>query len=165
MNVQKIEGIPVLQNMRDCWECFYLSEVGVLITNVHLPMDRKFRMPLTEHIASQTERLALMLKVESIVVGDFNTFPDDQGYEQTLSMQTGIYREATTIILDAENPKQRILETFSPYPYDVVPDSPNKYAYHLDHIFVSAKIENSIPICFPSTASDHFAISIMFKVK
>jgi mRNA deadenylase 3'-5' endonuclease subunit Ccr4 len=163
--------LKVEQDTRECWDCFNVrinddhllpGENELLITNVHLPMSATYRLPLTAHIAAQTGDYATYHNILSIVAGDFNTFPDDQGYEQTMSMQTGAYREATSVIVAANDPKLRILETFSPYPYDIVPDAPNKYKYHLDHIFVTGDIQNSIPECFVSSASDHYALRMRF---
>jgi endonuclease/exonuclease/phosphatase family metal-dependent hydrolase len=155
--------LPVLEGFRDCWDCFMID--WTFITNVHLPMAAKYRLPLSSHITASVETLCRSCAdPHSIILGDWNSFPDEQGYEQVMSIQTGTHREATSVILDAIDPKKRILATFQPFPYDIIPDHPNRYTYHLDHIFVS-NLENTIPIAYESDASDHFAISMTYTKK
>ena len=157
-----VAEIPILPKYRDCWHCFIVND-DFIVTNVHLPVGRDYKMPLSVHISEQTEKLTTFLEInKAIMLGDWNTFPDDNGYEQTMSIQKGRFREASSVILNAEDPTRRVLETFSPYPYDIYSKGPT-HEYHLDHIFVMG-LETSIPLCTVSDASDHYVLVMNFTL-
>jgi len=155
--------IPILPNYRECWHCFKVND-DLIVNNVHLPTGFEYKAPLSVYISEQTEQLTTFLEIgNAIMIGDWNTFPDRGGYEQTMSIQKGRFREASSVIMNAEDPTQRVLETFSAYPYDTYPKGPTHHEYHLDHIFVMG-LETSIPLCTVSDASDHYALVMKFTL-
>ena len=171
-----VMNLPLLKlpndTVRECWQCFTVrvskNEIddNFVFTHAHLPMDAKFRLPLSRHIAVETRKVAAGREINSFIAGDFNTFSDDGGYEQARLIQSAGFYEATSTLLRVtvsvtkdqitpDEPHVRILETFTPYPYDSVPDSPKRYPINLDKLFVSVHeiyssnpyLEHDIPLC------------------
>jgi hypothetical protein len=169
---------PPQDGCRECWDIVYVAQTFCLI-NCHLPMDAKYRLPISTHVAKQLRGF------NSIVwVGDFNTFSDSQGYEQCRLIQREGFYAATTTILAAsmldvfcpDEPARRVIETFLAYPYDVVPQNDKWYPTNLDHIFIrdGGHFTHDTPLCYDDSTSiefngkrygtsDHFALYINLK--
>ena len=141
---------------------------NVMLLNAHFPMALNFRLEFSMQLANLVKKKNRVAP-KVIVTGDFNTFSDDGGYDQLCVIQNnGDVYDATQFILD-ESGKTRILKTFSPYPYDKVPDVP---PINLDHIFVSG-IHHDVPRAHSLKqlewnqqmfgASDHSAITMTIK--
>lgn len=136
---------------------------GTLLINGHLPMAVKYRMEFSHQLGKLVE-----YEKKVIVTGDFNPFSDAGGYEQKriIQCQGGVY-ELTSYITN-ESESERVLTTFSPYPYDSVPDgvSPS----NLDVIFAKGIGKHNNPKAYPLKllnfkeekygASDHSAIVV-----
>lgn len=113
------------------------------------------------------------VKGSVIVCGDMNTFPDEGGLKQVFDFQnlSGAHEASSVIVSNADHTK-RVLTTFSPYPYDSVPD--NILPFHLDHIFVK-NLEHDVVVCEDELViefkekkygvSDHFLLKMQFFKK
>jgi len=122
-----------------------IKENTFMLYNAHFPMGLKWRVDFTNQLVNilrpptsipSVAELENLLKspTGTIVIGDFNTFPDAWGVEQSLEIQIyGNVVDATQYMEDVET-KKRVLKTFSPYPYDKVPA--NVEPYNLDHIYI-----------------------------
>jgi len=172
------QELEELEGCRNCWDIFGVNDQFWLM-NVHLPMAGKFRLPISKHVAANGYH-----SIPSIIVGDFNTFSDELGYEQMRQIQAEGYYDASSILLGGsmkepfvpDLPRRRILQTFEPYPYDVISDNLRRYPINFDHIFVHGSLQHDTPICYDQAKfhhkgqiiadtgdfghSDHFAISI-----
>jgi endonuclease/exonuclease/phosphatase family metal-dependent hydrolase len=159
---QNILGRPP-EKCRLVWDVVRLIDYEIFIINSHMPMDKAFRLPLSEHIAS---RAASEFKDATSIIwcGDFNAFPDELGYEQRRQIQSHGFYDATGTILDASS-NRRILSTFFGYPYDTFPQP--LYESHLDHIFVRGNVKHAearteiLPVINGRYCpSDHFPVWI-----
>lgn len=138
------------------------------VVNVHLPMDAKYRLPTSDHIATQLGQL----NVPFVCCGDFNSFSDAGGLEQMQRFQILSHSVEATAVLD-DGDRNRVLKTFSAYPYDVNMPPHKILPYHLDHIFLRGFITQNAVLCndkhLPVTyedqrygASDHFPVLVEF---
>jgi endonuclease/exonuclease/phosphatase family metal-dependent hydrolase len=111
-----------------------LPAYNTYIISVHFPMGRAERFSHVRQLAKE------QLKSESypslIVGGDFNSFPDDGGYEQMqeLNYELDTYN-ATSYALNS-NDGELTLKSFAPYPFDPIPKKAESMIGKLDHILV-----------------------------
>ena len=97
--------------------------------------------------------------------GDFNSFPDAGGIELFYELQrgSGMY-EATSTIISASNPTERVLKTFEPYPDDPFMPKHPLLPFHLDHILVSGRVSHGPAICHnKAIGSDHFPVELTLQ--
>lgn len=132
---------------------------GFIFINAHFPINQKFREDFTDQLCELTENEITPV----IVTGDFNSFPDGNGFDQTYFIQNhGKLHAATSVMIDAKT-RKRALKTFEPFPYDEIPESAkNAPEFNLDHIFVK-RLTHGVPeVHTLDGASDHYAISMEF---
>lgn len=184
---ERDESIPPLgEEFRDCWDeirVFIHAQDNFRVINVHAPMDKKYRVPICTHIAKCCRQ-----HYYCIIAGDLNTFPDDGGREQIAAMeQHNTFKDANSLMLrsslqfrtfEPSSPYCRVLQTFSPYPYDTIPkESPKYFPYHLDHILISGSFKShETALCFDWErgllfndgnfygASDHYPIALTLEM-
>ena len=97
--------------------------------NVHFPMAEEFREAFTKQLCDLTRNETRKV----VVTGDFNSFPDGNGFEQTFQIQReGNLYAATSVMKD------------------------------FDHIFVKG-IVHQTPRVYVNSSSDHYAISMEFQ--
>lgn len=131
--------------------------------NVHFPMAECYRNDFTKQLCELTQNETRKV----VVSGDFNSFPDGNGFEQTFNIQNkGNLWEVSSIMIDEET-GERVLTTFEPFPYDSIPDSAkNAPKYHLDHIFLKnvTTVKEPVKVFKPITQilSDHFPLKLQF---
>lgn len=143
---------PMILDARICYQSFLVTSPArkyapgqFIITNCHIPMDIKFRLEISVHVARQIHLEAQCHRAPAIICGDFNTFPDDNGLLQANMIQSiGFYDSTavtTTTYVSCDKSiviatQDRALETFAPYPYDIPKILAPAPVYQLDHIFV-----------------------------
>ena len=141
-----------------------IKEKKIILYNTHFPMGLEWRHDFTDELVNLLDKFT---DIPNVVVGDFNTFPDEWGIEQSLQIQLkGNVVDVTQYMEDVET-KKRVLKTFSPYPYDKVPI--NIEPYNLDHIYVRKICTERVQVHFLKqlewndvmySLSDHAMLSI-----
>jgi endonuclease/exonuclease/phosphatase family metal-dependent hydrolase len=141
---------------------------GDTYINAHFPMGKQWRWDFCKQLVELIEYYSNVF-----ITGDFNTFPDDGGFEQLQYIQSfGKVYDAALMLVNPEG-TERVLQTFDPYPYDKVPDSAlNAPALNLDHIFIRCDMVHEPPKAFALKdlefkgekygISDHSALIISF---
>lgn len=142
-----------------------IKSIQTLIVSTHFPMDQSARKSMVENF----EKFINLHTYHRLVIsGDFNSFPNDWGYQQIpfLNAVCGTYSSSEYAIYKSIGVYAK--HSFKPYPYDVVPENALKMVGKLDHIFVKklrVKCDTSVIIhddYIPNTMihpSDHYPIS------
>lgn len=135
----------------DCLSVLW-PESKTVIVNVHLPMEKDARQAATLELKKfKTNHEAAAW----IVGGDFNSFPDADGFNFMLSLNAALgTHSATEFARSATDCSKLATKTFKPYPYDIVDACALEMDGKLDHILFSGLTARSA-LVFDNLTYEH----------
>lgn len=162
------EDLKSEPHMRKSFFCVTINNIQII--NVHLPMNLNKCGRILRCIASYAASCK-----SCIVIGDFNSFPNQKRLKQMYHFLriSGAYETTNVMFCDDDDESDIAGHTFSRYPYDRV--KMDIVEYPLDHIFIKSKtIRPDVPICKQNvffieydnimySISDHFMITMVFE--
>ena len=143
-----------------------IKSLQTLVVSVHFPMDLDARKSMVENF---DKFLKLHTYTRLVICGDFNSFPNDWGYQQIPLLNSKCLTYSASEYAVYKSTGTYAKHSFSPYPYDVVPADALKLVGKLDHVLVKnlqVKADTLVVVhddYIPNTMihpSDHYPLSV-----
>jgi hypothetical protein len=138
----------------------------ILLINMHASTKASAREMICRSMTDEINYLKSLSQKNILWCGDFNSFPDAGGVELFYDLQrrAGLY-EATSVMVSAYDPSERVLKTFQPYPDDQFMPKTPLLPYHLDHILLGGDFNHGSPKCHNrADGSDHFPVELTLSL-